>query len=230
MKVTNNLDENMEMETGPKLRNINEEKPVEEEKPKGADVRLKVAAIVILGFIVFLGVKGTLTKTSLTSQINKQQKELKTVQKEAKEYGIEEDEDGNLILPDAEINTVTGTSNIEENDAATLDSFAKLLLTWKGQSEYNKVRETLINEWGFADGCKLLTNFMPVTEEELDANMSLSEYSTYVLSEDEDGTSYFLVCTVRNTIDGTSATGTVGLQIKLNKEHKITNITAQTLS
>lgn len=230
MKLTNNSEETMETEVTPKLRNLNEEMPVEEEKPEGADIRIKILVLILLGLIVFLATKGALTNRSLLSQIAEQQKELDTIKSEALKYGIKEDDDGNLIIPDIDSDSLSSSANVEEGDAATLDSFAKLLLNWKGQSGYNEVRQTLIDEWGFSEDCKLLTTFMPATTEELNANMNMSEYSTYILSESDEGCSYFLICTVRNTIDGTSAAGTVGLQIKLNNDHNITNITAQTLS
>lgn len=226
MKPTNNNPDDIR----PKLGNINDEKETPKEVPAGADIRLKILAFIILAIAIFIGVKGAFTKMSLGSQITEQKDLLIEAKKTASEYGITEDEDGNLIVPDMDADMANKNQNINENDTRTLDSFAKLLLTWRGQSGYNKVRQTLIDEWGFSNDCKLLSSFMPETGEELNANMSLSNYATFVTSEDESGTGYFLICTVRNTIDGASASGIVGLQIRLDKESKITNVTAQTIA
>lgn len=233
---TNKSDKNMEAQAGPKFRNINEEREVTEEKPKGADVRLKVLACVILILAVFVGIKGTITKSSLTSQVTDQSKELEEARKTASGCGIEIDDDDNIILPEIDTSLKPSTANIPEGDLKTLDDFTKLLLNWKGQEGYKKVRETLINEWGFSADCKLLSSFMPETAEELNVNMSIPmkdnrpDSTIFTVAKSEEGNTYFLICPVRNTVNGTSASGIVGLQIKLSKESKITNITAQTLS
>lgn len=230
MKMPNNSDENesMENQTEPKLRNINEEKETPKEKPKGADIRLKVLAAAILLLFLFVAVKSSFTKASLMSQMNDKQKILKETEEIASKYGIKKDKDGNIIVPDVETTTASGSA-VEAGDASTLDSFVKLLLNWNGQSGYEKVRQTLINEWSFSKDCKLLTSFMPEITDESDVSMVLSEYDTFVVSETDEGNAYFLVCTVKSNINS-SPFANIGLQIKINKEGTITNVTAQTLS
>ena len=60
MKVSqNNLDNDnkMELQSGPKLRNVYDEAEVPEEKPEGADFRLKLGAAAILALILIVGIK-----------------------------------------------------------------------------------------------------------------------------------------------------------------------------
>lgn len=235
MKISQNkLDEENTIQSGPKLRNIHEEKEVLEEKPAGADIRLKLLVAGIAVFILIVGIKGSITKSSLTSELSEQQTLLKEAQAEALLYGITEDEDGDLVIPETNTSTVNVSEldwdSIEQRNTELLSSFTSLLLNWKGQSGYNKVREKLINNWNFTEESRLLTTFMPEMEEELDANMSLSGYTTFVLTNDGKNMSYFLICTVRNTINGISATGTVGVTITINEDGTISNVMAQTLS
>ena len=225
------------VQAGPKFRNINDEKDeVIEEKPEGADVRLKIAVGVIAAFILIIGIKGSITKSNLSSELEAQQKLLTEAKAEALLYGITEDEDGDLVVPE----TNTGATDvseldwdsIEQRNNELLNSFTKLLLTWKGQTGYNNVRQKLINEWEFTEDSRLLTTFMPELSEDddVDANITLSGYEPFVLDNDGKNMSYFLICTVRNTIDGTSTTGTVGIRITINEDGTISNVTAQTLS
>ncbi len=235
MKVSqNNSTENIQ--SGPKLRNIHDEKDIiPEEKPDGADTRLKIAVVVIAVFVIIIGVKGAVTKSSLTSQLEKEQKLLNEAKAEALMYGITEDEEGDLIIPATDTDTSVDVSeldweSLEQRNDTLLSSFTSLLLNWEGTNGYGKVRQKLINDWEFTEDSRLLTYFMPPLEEELNANMSLSGYKPFVLSNDGKNMSYFLICTVRNTIDGTSATGTVGIRITINEDGTISDVTAQTLT
>lgn len=230
----NKQDNDMEIQAGPKLRNIHEEKEAPREKPKGADKRLKICAVVILALILFVGIKGSITKTSLTSKVSKQQKLLTEAQDKAHEYGIAKDDNGELVLPDTAIGDADASSlepgSAEERNMETITSFTKLLLNWKGQSGYNEARQTLIDEWGFNEKGRLLTSFMPELKEDINANMSMSGNPTvFVLSNEDGNIAYFLICTVRNTIDGTSASGTVGIHLTINEDGTLSNVTAQTL-
>lgn len=232
MKISqnNNTDD---FQTGPKLRNIHEEKDIIEDAPDGADIRLKLAAAAIGILIAFVGVKGSVTNGKLASQLEEQQKLFTAAQAEALMYGITKDDDGDLVIPVSEepVNVSDlDWDSVEQRNTELLSSFTKLLLNWKGKSGYEKVRQKLMDEWEFAENSKLLTSFMPEMDDELDANMSLSSYTTFVLSNDSKNMSYFLICTVRNTINGTSATGLVGIRITINENGTVSNVTAQTLS
>lgn len=233
MKLSQN---ETDIQTGPKLRNINEELEEPKEIPVGADPRLKLLVVVIVVLIAIIGIRGHFTKSSLMSQLEEQQKQLDIVRAEALAYGITEDEDGDLTLPVTDSNKSSVDisdlewNSIDERNTQLLSSFTKVLLNWKGQSGYQKVRQTLIDDWKFTENSKLLTSFMPEMDDDIDANMSLSNYSTFVLTNDGKNMSYFLICTVRNTINGTSATGTVGINITINEDGSISNVTAQTLS
>lgn len=223
------------IQEGPKLRNIHEEKEVPEEKPAGADVRLKIAVVVIAALIIIVGIKGAITNSSLSSKCAEQEKLLTASQAEALLYGITQDEDGDLIIPEIniEISNIpeSNRDSIEQRNTEKLSAFTSLLLNWKGKSGYDNVRQKLMDEpWCFTEDSKLLSAFMPVMNKELNANMSLSSYTTFVLTDDGKNMSYFLICTVRNTIDGTSATGTVGIRITINEDGTLSDVVAQTLS
>lgn len=223
------------MQAGPKLRNIHEEKDIPEEIPEGADMRLKLCVVAIAVFILIVGIKGAITKSSLSAQLEEQNKLLTAAQAEALLYGITEDEDGDLVLPITDTDISVDVSeldwdSVEQRNTELLSSFTSLLLNWEGQNGYENVRQKLINDWEFTEDSKLLSSFMPPMDEELNANMSLSGYSTFVLSNDGKNMSYFLICTVRNTINRTSATGTVGIRITINEDGTVSNVTAQTLS
>ena len=94
----------------------------------------------------------------------------------------------------------------------------------------------MLNDWEFTEDSRLLTRFMPEMDEEINASMSLSDYTTFVLSNDGKNMSYFLICTVRNTVTGSatgekrSTTGTVGIRITINEDGTLSNVMAQTLS
>lgn len=219
----------------PKLRNIHDkvDEPVEE-TPESADIRLKLAAGAILALILFVGIKGTITKASLTSQFNDQEKLLTEARAEALLYGITEDEDGDLIMPVNEKETPTDVSSLEwesvaQRNKSLLDSFVEILLHWEGNKGYDKARQTLMDEWGFAENSQLLSVFMP--EDDGDKNMKPEEkYSMYELSNDGKNVSYFLICTVHSTINKHSADGTVGIRLTINEDGTMSNVTAQTLS
>lgn len=234
MKVSGkNVDKSMEGKTGPRLRNINEEKETETtEKPTGADVRLKIAFAAIAVLTAVVWIKGQATKSSLTAELEKQQGLLASAQAEALMYGITEDDDGDLVIPvtdkPVDVSELDWDSTEQRNDEL-LSSFANLLLNWEGKRGYDKVRQTLMDDWKFTEDSRLLTSFMPAMDEDMNANISLSGYSTFILSNDGKNMSYFLLCTVRNTINGKSATGTVGIRISINEDGTISNVTAQTL-
>ena len=52
----------------------------------------------------------------------------------------------------------------------------------------------------------------------------------FVLSNDGKNMSYFLICDVYNTIDGNTATGTVGIRMTINADGTISNVTVQTIA
>lgn len=219
----------------PKFRNIHEEKEIiPDEVQEGADKRLILAAAIIGIFILIIGIKGSIAKSSLSSQLEDQNRLLAEAQAEALLYGITQDEDGDLVIPVDENKPVDVAEldwdSIEQRNNELLSAFTKLLLNWEGRTGYNNVRQKLIADWKFTEDSRLLSAFMPEMDEETDANMSLSGYSTFVLENDGKNMSYFLICTVRNTINSTSATGTVGIRITINEDGTVSNVTAQTLS
>lgn len=233
MKLSaNNTDEMMDAQEGPKLRNIHEEAEAPAKKPAGADKRLKICAAIVLVLVLFVGVRGFTAQSSLSSQVSKNQKTLDKLQAKADEYGITKDENGELTIPDV---SLEGASEFEpgsvgERNIGLINDFTKLLLNWKGQSGYNDVRQKLMDEWSIKQKSKLLTSFMPELDTEINANMSMSGGPTvFLLSEDEKGTTYFLICTVRNTIDKTTAQGMVGIRLTIKKDGKLSNILAQTI-
>lgn len=230
LSAANNPEENTDVQAEPRLRNIREEKEETEEKPEGSSLRFKIGTAALGMLVLFAAIKGYAGNASLSSQVNKQQKLLSEAKAAAKEYGIEEDEDGDLVIPDLESDSPE-SGPVKADDKEALVSFAGLLLNWKGTAGYNEARQTLIDEWGFSENGKLLKYFMPPVAEELDANMSMVGNPTiFVLSEGEDGTSYFLLCTVRNSIDGTSASGMVGIQVTIGEDGTFSKVTAQTLA
>ncbi len=237
MKISQqNLDNDMQnIQAAPKFKNIHDNKDIiPDEKPAGADIRLKIGVIGIAALIIIIGIKGAATKSSLTSQLEEQKKLLDTAQAQALIYGITEDDEGELIIPVTETDASVDISeldwgSIEQRNNTLLSSFTSLLLNWEGQKGYEKVRQKLMADWEFTEDSNLLTYFMPQIDKELDANMSLSGYTTFVLDNDGKNMSYFLICTVRNTIDSTSASGTVGIRITINEDGTISNVMAQTL-
>lgn len=239
MKVSQHNIDNTDIQTGPKLRNIHDEKEIIEEKPEGADVRLKIAVIVLGILIAFIGIKGFITKSSLMSQVEEQQKLLTAAEAEALMYGITEDEDGDLVIPEVEepvnVSDMDWSSkwdSISARNMDLLDSFAHLLLDWDGNNEYEKNRQTLINDWGFTENNKLLSSFMPKMDDDMDAHMTLPKGSvkSFLLENDGKNMTYFLLCDVRNTVNGISANGKIGIHITINENGTVSNVFAQTIS
>lgn len=227
--------ETEDIQSGPKLRNINDEgTEIVEEPREGADIRLKLVVAALILFIVIIAVKGNVDKLSLTSQLDAQQKTFKKTEAEASKLGITKDENGDLTVPEIEeepSDALEGDStDIEQRNAKRLDDFTAALLTWKGRDGYNAVRQTLINDWGFDENSQLLSTFMAPLTEDINANMSRSTYDTFVLTNDGKTMSYFLKCTVYNTINDTSAPGTVGILVTVNEDGSLSDVTAQTLS
>ena len=151
------------MQAGPKLRNIHEEKDIPEEIPEGADMRLKLCVAAIAVFILIVGIKGAITKSSLSAQLEEQNKLLTAAQAEALLYGITEDEDGDLVLPITDTDTSVDVSeldwdSVEQRNTELLSSFTSLLLNWEGQDGYENVRQKLINDWEFTEDSKLLSS------------------------------------------------------------------------
>lgn len=244
MKISqNNLDDNtMEVQTGPKLRNIHDEAEVPEEKPEGADVRLRIGVIVIAALILFVGIKGSITKSRLESDYEAAQRLYTETEAEALLYGITQDDDGDLVVPDTEPISVDISelewTDIDTRNDALLQEFASLLLNWEGTTQYEKVRQTLITDWGFNEkNSRLLTSFMPALDEDLDASIALQGKPTiYPLEETSKSRSYFMICTVRTTTNVSKPTyeskpaGLVGIQITIaNEDAKVSNVAAQTL-
>ena len=89
-------------QSGPKLRNINDESDVTVEKPEGADIKLKIGAVVLLVLVVIMNIRGAMTKSSLKSQLAEAEQHLTEVKSEALLLGITEDEDGDLVIPEVE--------------------------------------------------------------------------------------------------------------------------------
>lgn len=245
----NNDNTEVNEQAGPKLRNINDkgEDIIYDEKPEGADKRLIAAAIAMIVFIVIIVVKGNITNSSLTSQLEEQNKLLSAAQSEALIYGITEDEDGDLVLPSStSAETSTESQNVsdlewdslEERNNTLLNSFADCILTYNGNNQYNAKRQELIDTWGFTEDSKLLSKFMrPLDEDEvLSTSMKfVSPATIFTLSNDGKNMTYFMICTVRSSSTGSSgntvnADGTVGIRLTINEDGTLSNVTVQTLT
>lgn len=233
----NNADQ---MQSGPKLRNINDrgEDIIPDEKPEGADKRLKIAAIVLFAFILIIGIRGNIQKSSLTKQLEEQTALLTEIKSEALLLGITEDDDGDIVVPEVEepqnVQELSWDS-IEERNNTLIKSFASCLLNWNGNNEYMEKRQQLIDYWKFTEDSRLLSNFMPALEdgEVLDGKMSCPVDPTIFILENngkDKPMSYFVICTVRKQIGSTKADGTVGIRLTVNADGTISNVTAQTLS
>lgn len=231
-----------QLKAGPKLRNINDkgEDIIPDEKPEGADKRLKIAAIVMLIFIVIIGVRGNAQKSSLTKKLEAETAALNEIKAEALLLGITEDDDGDLVVPDVESQTPQNVQelswdSVEERNTALINSFIKTLLNWNGNNEYNEKRQFLMDYWKFTEDSRLLTTFMPALEEGeiLEGKMSCPVDPTIFILENngkDKPMSYFVICTVRKSVGSTKADGTVGIRLTVNADGSITNVTAQTLS
>lgn len=239
----NNMNDEQEM---PKFRNIHDEKDIIEEKPEGVDKRIKISIVAIIIFTIIVGIKGSITKSSLTSQLEEQTKLLDMAQAEALVYGITEDEDGDLVIPVTEepVNVSDlDWDSIEQRNIELLvgsdkhdskRSFTELLLNWEGQTGYEKARQELIDYWGFTEDSALLSSFM-TSDGKLNGSMKLpGRPKVYVLSNDGKNMSYFLICEVRyysnDSEDKTSVDSTIGIHITVNEDGTISDVIAQTLS
>lgn len=226
----------LDTESKPRFRNVNAggEASVPEEPSDGPDKRLVAAAAILLVLILFVGLRGSFANKSLSAKVKGQEEAFNKAQAEALLYGITIDEDDEVVLPETEPTDVTELDwdSVEARNKEILDSFTKVLLNWQGQKGYNEVRQTLMDDWSFAKDSDLLRRFMPESDK-IDTNISLSGYTPFVLSDDAEGMSYFLICSVRTTIDtgkdDKSETGSIGVQITINKEGTISNVSAQPL-
>lgn len=235
MKITNNGQKEQEIqETGPKLRNINEEKEAPPEKPEGADRRLKfgVAAIAVLAVITII--RGAAGNSGLEAKLEEQRAALDLVKAEALVYGITEDEDGDLVLPYIDMSgpknpSDMSKSSMEERNEERLAEFVKTLLSWKGKSQYDAVRQKLITDFGVPEDGTLLTLFMPPVDEGLDTNMKYDRHTTFMLSNDGKNMSYFILCEVKSVNGSNRADGIVGVRATVNEDGTLADVTAQTL-
>lgn len=230
-------------QSGPKLRNINDESDVAVEKPEGADIKLKIGAAVLLVLVVIMNIRGAMTKSSLKSQLAEAEQHLTEVKSEALLLGITEDEDGDLVIPEVEEPVDVADldwDSIEARNDELLSSFTKELLNWEGSAGYTTTRNTLIETWEFKEDSRLLSSFMPDIENDEDKKKSIdtstmsfnpkTNMQKFVLSNDGKNMSYFLICDVYNTIDGNTATGTVGIRMTINADGTISNVTVQTIA
>lgn len=230
----NDKDTQTPLQTGPKLRNIHDEKEVPEEKPAGADSRLKLAAAAVMATILFVGIKGSISNSALASDLEEQNKLLTAAQAAASEYGITEDENGELVLPVIDTNIYidepdTDMELIEQRNTARIAAFVKKLFGWEGQSGYNSVRQALMTEYSFSEDSPLLSEFMPETSELPVGKMSLVNHTPFALSDDGANISYFVICTVSETIDNTPANATVGVWLTINEDNSISDVVVQIL-
>lgn len=229
--------------SGPKLRNINDESDVIEKKPEGADIKLKIAAFVLIALVVIMNVRGFITKSSLESELAEAEKHLTEIKSEALLLGITEDEDGDLVIPEVQEPVDVADldwDSIEARNDELLNSFTKELLNWEGSAGYIQTRNTLIETWEFKEDSRLLTTFMPDIEGDEDQQTAIdtsyisfnpkTSMQKFVLSNDGKNMSYFLICDVTNTIDGNSAKGTVGVRMTINADGTISNVTVQTIA
>ena len=226
--------------SGPKLRNINDKGAdiIPDEKPEGADNRLKLAAAVMLLFILVVGIKGHFTTAGLRRQLEENNAQLTAITAEALLLGITADEDGDLVVPEPEgpknVQEISWDS-VEERNTEIIKSFTKTLLTWNGNNEYNKQRQYLMEYWKFTEDSRLLSTFMPPLEdgEILEGRMSCPVDPTIFILENngkDQPMTNFVICTVRKQVGETKADGTVGIQLTINADGTISNVTAQTLS
>lgn len=237
MKISQNENQEMplEAESKPRFRNVNEtaEASALDETIEGPDKRLVAAALVLFVLILFVWLRGTMTNNSLSAKVKGQEEAFSKAQAEALLYGITIDEDNEVVLPESDPKPAAiSESDVEARNTEILDSFTKVLLNWQGQEGYNKVRQTLIDDWNFTTDSDLLRRFMPESDK-IDTNISLSGYTPFILSDNADGMSYFLICSVRTTIetgDGNSSeTGSIGVEITINKDGTISKVSAQPL-
>lgn len=230
-------------QSGPKLRNINDESDIIEEKPEGANIKLKIGAFVLFALVVIMNVRGAITKSSLESELAAAEKQLTEIKSEALLLGITEDEDGDLVIPEVTEPVDVADmdwDSIEARNDELLNSFTKELLNWEGSAGYTKTRNTLIETWEFKEDSRLLSSFMPDIEGDEDQKTAIdsstisfnpkTNMQKFVLSNDGKNMSYFLICDVYNTINSNTATGTVGVRMTINADGTISNVTVQTIA
>lgn len=220
-------------EMNPKFRNVHDAAEAPEQKPEGADKRLIIGAVAIFICVLVVSISGIVKNSALSNKLAAQNEELGKAKAEALQYGITIDEDGDLVLPEKKQEATDVAEldwdSIEQRNQKILESFTKTLLNWNGTGSYQKVRETFMEEWEFAENSQLLTSFMPEVEE-LDTNISFSgNPQVFVLSDDGKDVSYFLICTVRTMVENRGHDGVVGIEITINEDGTISNVSAQTL-
>lgn len=224
---------------GHHMNDVDKGRELIEEKPDGPDKRLVAGAAVLFLITLVIGIKGSITNSSLSSKLAEQQSIYDKAHTEALALGIVEDEDGELIVPEVKdpvnVSDLTWDS-VESRNDELLKSFTKEILNYSSLDEYNKTRQTLMDTWGFREDSVLLTTFMP----EADGDVGSISFNPdtgmkkFVLENDGKKLSYFLICEVYNTVKTengkSSATGEVGVKLTINEDGTMSNVSVQTLA
>lgn len=197
---------------------------------------LIVASVAMIAFTLVIAIKGNITNSSLSEQLEEQNELLADAQDEALTYGITVDDDGDIVMPvseESQNEPELDWDSVKTRNETLLQSFAECILTFNGNDEYNAKRQQLIDNWGFTEDSDLLSDFMRPLEdgEILEYNMDFVGPATvFTLSDDGKNISYFLICTVRSSTGSTSADGTVGIRITINADGTVSDVTAQTMA
>ena len=201
------------------------EQPKAENGPKKEPTqgwKAKAACLALALLLALVGAKSYFNAKGLHEEIAAQEAELSKLDAELSKYG------GAHVGTQAEADS-QGDAAADADPAA---AFLKKLLTWDSYDGYKDVREWLENECGADKKGQALTEFMPKAKEEAfgDANMQFKEAKVYTLSEKGGATSCFALCKVENRTDGNTGMGKVGVYFTIDKENRISGVSAYALA
>lgn len=118
-------------------------------------------------------------------------------------------------------------------DKEVSETFFKTILTWKSYEEYKRIREMLMENYAIPEQDAMMTEFMPKIDEGMfrGENLEYKAQDTYVTDIAASNYTYFSIVTVSSRgKSGGTADGKIGFLYSIDKDGKISNLSAHTLT
>lgn len=118
-------------------------------------------------------------------------------------------------------------------DREVSETFFKSILTWKTYEEYSRIREMLMENYAISEQDPMMTEFMPKVDESMfrGENLEYKAQDTYVTDIAGSNYTYFSIVTVSSRgKSGGTADGKIGFLYSIDKDGRISNLSAHTLT
>lgn len=118
-------------------------------------------------------------------------------------------------------------------DREVSETFFKSILTWKTYEEYSRIREMLMENYAISEQDPMMAEFMPKVDESMfrGENLEYKAQDTYVTDIAASNYTYFSIVTVSSRgKSGETADGKIGFLYSIDKDGRISNLSAHTLT